>query len=66
MVANIDGSAVIARAHWGVLIHSGYCPNSVKGVPAIFYLAVGLGFDANASALFAYNSRVFESHLASP
>jgi hypothetical protein len=51
---------------WGVLIHSGYCPNSVKGVPAIFYLAVGLGFDANASAQFAYNRRVFEPHLASP
>ena len=30
---------------WGVLIHGGYCPNSVKGAPAIFYLAVGLGLD---------------------
>ena len=32
---------------WGVLIHSGYCPNSVKGAPAIFYLAVGLGLDTS-------------------
>ena len=30
----------------------------MKGEPAIFYLAVGLGFDANAWALFAYHRRV--------
>jgi hypothetical protein len=64
MIADLDSSAVIAGANLGVLIHGGYCPDRERSA-AIFYLTVGLGFDANASALFAYNRRLFEPHLAS-
>ena len=39
-------------------VRSGYCPNSVKGEPAIIYLAGGLDFDASARAVFAYHRRV--------
>ena len=51
----VDAIAVIVRA---VLERPDPLSNSLKGEPAIFYLAVGLGFDANAWALFAYHRRV--------
>jgi hypothetical protein len=54
-VLYVDAIAVIVRA---VLERPDPLSNSLKGEPAIFYLAVGLGFDANARALFAYHRRV--------
>lgn len=52
-VASVDGIAVVVCANM-----ARYCVYSGKGEPAIFYLTVGLRFDAGVWALFASPRRV--------